>query len=50
MSSGRAYQAGSIRLWEVPCTMGTDHTVLAGQYSMAVPPTFSAGEHKDATH
>lgn len=22
----------------------------AGQYSMTVPPTFSAGEHKDATH
>ncbi|KAH8788456.1 hypothetical protein F5883DRAFT_532095 [Diaporthe sp. PMI_573] len=28
MSSGRAYQARSIRLWEVPCTMGTDRTVL----------------------
>lgn len=28
MSTGRAYQAGSIRLWEVPCTMGTDRTVL----------------------
>lgn len=41
------HQAVRSTVYGVLRTMGADHTVLAGQHSMAVPPTFSAGEHKD---